>query len=249
MTKPEKFSPKLCFFYTVAAVVCAAITTPIPVQIGTLLFFGAMATFRERGLQSLRLTAIWTAPVAIPLLIVHGFVNPTFQVRSDFLFPIRPDGFDYAIVISLKLALFTLGIAVWRNVSRDRTFDAFVSWGFLPHAVLIVVTQGLALTKILADRSHAILLAQQARGMPVRKNLARKIASLPALVIPLVVHSLVDSDIRASALISRGLGSGPIRLARQEPPLSYGEWLFAGALLIVDSANIFASISMQVPAT
>jgi len=238
LSRAEDFSPKLCLCFTVAALVPACIPASTAVLMGAYLAVGVLAAVREQGISVFRLSAVWAAPLAIPLFVVHGVINPGFSTSADLSIPIRPEGVEFALTLTLKLALFTLGIAVWRTVTRDRTFDALISSGLLPQPLVVVVTQSIALTQLLEKRAKAILLAQQARGIPVRKNFARKVVSLPALVVPMVVHTLIEADVRASALISRGLGSGPIYPTRIEPPLPLKDQVLVCMLVVIDGAAL-----------
>jgi energy-coupling factor transporter transmembrane protein EcfT len=242
MMSSASFTPTTCAWFTAAALLPAALPVPLIALLAVFLILSVLAVGMEGGWRSVRTSAIWMLPISLPLLAVHGIVNPAFPASdtvAGFL-PIRHDGLIFAISLAVKLGLFALGVSVWRCVSRDQVFSALVRWRALPQPLLIVVMQAMSLLALVSHRAEAILLAQQARGIPVRGRFLSRLVALPTIVIPLVASTLVDSDARATALISRGLGSGPISWATQADRLTRTDWLFLAGLASVDVGAITA---------
>lgn len=220
----------------------AVLPVPLAAHFAVFLILSVLTVCMERGWRSIRTSAIWMLPISLPLLVVHGIVNPAFPLSdtvAGFL-PIRYDGLIFATSLAVKLGLFALGLSVWRGVNRDQIFSALVRWRALPQPLLIVIMQAMSLLVLVSHRAEAILLAQQARGIPVRGRFLSRLMALPTIVIPLVASTLVDSDARATALISRGLGSGPILWATQADRLTRIDWLFLAGLVSVDAGAIAA---------
>jgi hypothetical protein len=126
MMPSASFTPTTCAGFTAAALLPAALPVPLGALLAVFLILSVLAVLMEGGWRSVRTAAIWMLPISLPLLAVHGIVNPAFPV-SDTLagfLPIRHDGLIFAISLAVKLGLFALGVSVWRCVSRDQVFSA-----------------------------------------------------------------------------------------------------------------------------
>jgi len=154
-----------------------------------------------------------TLPLAVPLLAIHGVLNPHF--RADHLLwgilPIRSAGIEFAVVISARLFLFAAAMAIWRYTVASQVIGFFQRLG-LPSTLITVFAVASSSIGVVQQRGRAVYLAQQARGIDFRASVLSRITGLPKLVIPVAVATIVEGTERGVAMESRGLGSGPWRL-------------------------------------
>ena len=164
-----------------------------------------------------------TLPVVLPLLAIHGILNPHFRADRylwDFV-PLRAAGTEFAAVISARLFLVAAAMAIWRYTNGSQVIGFFYRIG-LPPALIAVVAMATSSIDIVQQKARAVFLAQQARGIDLRVTFASRVASLPKLVVPVAVATIVDSSERGAIMENRGVGSGPWRLQCWYLPPSTG---------------------------
>ena len=152
-------------------------------------------------------------PLLLPLLAIHGILNPQFP-RDYFLWsciPLRGAGAAFATVIACRLLLVAAAMSVWRYTVGSQVIGYFHRLG-LPSSLIAGFAVATSSVEVLQQRGHAVYLAQQARGINLRASFAARIAGLPKLVIPVAVATIVESGERGIMMESRGLGSGSWRL-------------------------------------
>ncbi len=154
-----------------------------------------------------------TLPLALPLLVIHGILNPQFRPEHlawGFL-PLRTSGAEFAIVIASRLLLVACAMAIWRYTVGSQVIGFSQRLG-LPSSVITVFAIATSSVQVVQQRGRAVYLAQQARGVDVRASFRARVVSLPKLVIPVAVATIVESAERGVVMESRGLGSGSWRL-------------------------------------
>lgn len=223
-------SPGLFLVWAGIALVALAILQ----SVFALLFFSAslliLGVAASRSVSLIFICLRWTIPFAIPLFIMHGVLNPSFEVTQYWLevIPLRYGGFEYGVIISLRVALVTVVAATLLHVDRDSLWKSLVAWR-VPLPLLVVAAQGMSTMGYLVRRSRAIYLAQRARGIAVGPGFMTRLRVLPTVVIPLIVSTLVDAHIRATALVNRGMGSGEMGSWHKAATLSMPEKMLAVA--------------------
>lgn len=185
-----------------------------------------------------RMAVLWqvlklTLPLAIPLVLIHGVLNPSFE-RTDTWFgvPVRFDGFVFGSIVSLRVLVLALVAVLWSIVDTQRLFWDAVRWRIpLPFTTSLVL--GASTARAIRRRAVSVLMAQQARGIPVHGNAIQRGRALVAVVIPVVISTLVESAKRGDLLAIRGFGHGHPTY----PPSQGGNWQTAlecvGALLVL----------------
>lgn len=166
--------------------------------------------------QTLKLTL----PLAIPLVLVHGVLNPTF-VRTDAWFgvPIRFEGFVFGAIVSLRVLVLALAAVLWSIVDTQRLLWDAVRWR-IPLPLTTSLVLGASTARFIRRRAVSVLMAQQARGIPVHGNVIQRARALVAVVIPVVISTLVESAKRGEILAIRGFGSRHPTC----PPSLAGKW-------------------------
>jgi energy-coupling factor transporter transmembrane protein EcfT len=165
----------------------------------------------SRSTSPIRIVAKLSLPFILPLLVIHGVLNPQFPQTFELPLhiPFRQAGFAWGLDIALRIVtLFGLA-TMWTHVDRDKLISDLVTLK-LPLPVLLLAAQTTAIVSIIDRRSHAILAAQQARGINIGPRFRSRVAALPKLLIPLFVTAITDADARAQIMVTRGLGSGRI---------------------------------------
>lgn len=179
-----------------------------------------------------------TLPLAIPLLAIHGVLNPQFRPDLWLLgfIPIRGAGVAFATSISARLFLVAAAMTVWRQTAGSQVISFFQRLG-LPSAVITVFALATSSVSVVQQRGRSVYLAQQARGINFRASVLSRVVGLPKLVIPVAVATLVESAERGVAMESRGLGCGPWQLTQWYSPPSVTRLLaeMASALIVLAS--------------
>lgn len=149
----------------------------------------------------------WTAPIVLPLLIVHGVFNSQFPITSWWMntIPIRDSGLAFSYDLAIRFLLFSVVAAYWLLIDRDAMVEVLLRTR-LPTPLIMLVIQGFVMGRLLQEKIEQIHLAQRARGIPVSATPFRRIVSLPALLIPAVVGTFIEAEARVPVLLAHGYG-------------------------------------------
>lgn len=226
---------RTCIWFSCVCIFAALINSELMVLAFSLVALLCLAFSMNSKRSVFKMTLLWILPIALPLLVIHGIINPSFDITvyAAAYIPIRIDGLTFASTLSLKLGLFTLAVAIWKNISRESAFAKFLSVRWIPYWMVIVIMQSISLVDHVSRRSESIFLAQQARGIQVRGSFISRIKALPKIIIPLIASTLVESDERATALGSRGFGAARLTTRHSDDSLKYGDYIFAALLTII----------------
>lgn len=165
------------------------------------------------SLHLIRMTAWLLLPLAIPLFFVHGILNPSYSSNSTIggFVPIRIQGLRYAAITSVHLGMVAMAFVIWKYVDRRHAL-VFFQRIHLPDKCLILLMVATSSMELLSERSRAVFLAQQARGVKWSGSLLSRFASFPRLLIPVVTASIVEGLQRGTIMEHRGLGSVKMRV-------------------------------------
>lgn len=197
----------------------------------------AAQSVRLRRFEPALLAAKVTLPLAVPLLLVHGILNPHFPAERLLweVLPWRGAGFAYAATVGARLALVAAAMTIWR-FTRSAEVIGFCHRIGVPAPVTSFVAIATASFELVQQKARSVQLAQQARGTDLRASLGARIAGLTKLVIPVAVAMIVEGHERGGVLENRGLGSGPWNLRRwyvpPRTPTLVLEWLLALAVFL-----------------
>jgi len=218
--------------FGVAGVVMLRNLTSLAVMAAGLMILSAFAV---RSLKIPWRALQFSAPFVVPLIFVHGVLNPGFQPAHPIVAFLawRPEGAIFAVEISMRIVVFTVIAVAWMSVDGDRLFREGVNAG-LPLGLVVLIAVTVSSLRTIRRRIESVFVAQQARGVPSGPGLFSRIRAMPTVVIPVVVSSITEGSARGQVLTSRGLGSSPLVLTH--PPVSSTayEWvvgLLAGPLL------------------
>ena len=232
--------PVVCVAWTVLASTALVAGNGIPSA--AVVVIGLLAAMLLTGLRAQAAAAAKAAiPLAIPLAVVHGFINPAFPAVAEWLgnVPVRPAGFAYAALVSLRVIAILLLGAVWSRVDAERLVDEARALR-LPLPLIFTLTAASSSLTTISRQIEHVYLAQQARGIASGPGFVARLKALPTIVLPVVTASLVEAAQRGDVLALRGLGSGPLPTMAARVPSS-GEWLRAATLLPVALAAVAVS--------
>lgn len=154
------------------------------------------------------LTAIkYALPFALPLLVIHGVLNPAFPVdRLVFgQIPLRLHGVVYATLVSLRILLLTIAAIAWRYVDADKLLLYSVKIR-IPINLITIIAVATSTVRMISLRVGAVYLAQQARGIAAGPGIAARFRALPAIILPVIISTLVEGSHRGDLMKNRGLG-------------------------------------------
>lgn len=200
----------------VGAAVCSALylayafifATPASLATASLCVVAGQAIYL-RTFEPAAFLAKATLPLAVPLVLIHGFLNPQFPVDHRWILhiPIRAEGIAFAGVVSARLLLVAASMAIWRYTTGTSVIGFFTRLR-LPPTAIAGITVAISSVELVQRKARAVYLAQQARGYDFRANLRARIVGLPKLIIPVVAATLVEGSERGATMENRGLGSG-----------------------------------------
>lgn len=170
------------------------------------LFVLVISFFFARSISIIWIILKWWLPFSIPLVLIHSVINPQHEVTfyAFSYIPIRFSGLQFSATILAKIWLITVVGASMAYGERNTFINFLLSYSF-PTKVVIIYSQALSSIDTLSRQIHVSFEAQKARGIETEGNLYSRLMALPRVIVPVVLSSLVDSDMRALHLENRGL--------------------------------------------
>jgi energy-coupling factor transport system permease protein len=167
---------------------------------------------------------LWTAvkallPITFSLFLIQGILFPPPDATPFQAGPLTLtyEGLAFAFLVATRLLTLSAAmLLLLRTTAPGDLVQALVERG-LPRSIGYLLLSALQIAPDMTMRAGAILEAQRSRGLETEGTL-RRLRSLPALVGPLIVGALVDTEERAMALESRAfLAQGPKTTLRDLP--------------------------------
>lgn len=187
------------------------------------MFVYGMSAVKER--RYIFTVAKWMLPFVVPLFLIHGVINPGFAEtgRIAGLIPVRADGLSFASLVSLRVVAITFVASYWAAVPANHLVDAFIQWR-APLRLVVLASQAIAVGQYIGRRANQVLLAQRARGIPVGPGFLARARAFPTIIVPVISSALLDADVRAHCLVTRGLGVAAIE-PWSKKDVELKEWL------------------------
>lgn len=191
--------------FVITGLVGAAALPNLPALLAVFLFgLSPLAAWGKVLSPFLRASGRALAPFFVSLLVVQGFFTPGREV----LFRLGPltftaEGLSSALLFASRLLLgLSSAILLLLTTRLDHLMLALTERGLSRQISYIVVT-ALQIVPHFQVRAQMILDAQRSRGLETEGGLLRRLAALRALVVPLLLSSLLETDKRAIALEAR----------------------------------------------
>ena len=192
-------------------------------------------------LRSLRVPAILLASI----VVVNALFFPGGRdvLASAGPFALTREGLEFGLVTAGRLlVVFLASILFLQTTLPDDLLEALVARG-VSHRLAWVVLSAMQAVPRLQRIAHAVLEAQQTRGLALSGSPAGRVRSLVPLVGPVLVGALLEVRERTLALEARGFGARRGRTAYRvvaDPPLDRGLRLalLAGMVAVVVAAVV-----------
>ncbi len=220
-----KPAPKLAF---VLFCWVTAVLAPLAVQIALLailvplpLFLPAWTLPTERARRTARRFLLFLLTLGAALVVVNGILFPGGAPAITLgRLRLSTPGCQFGLLVALRLALLSGSVLLFFLSTPMRVIADFIEERGLPPALALLTMLSVQTVERLPDRVRDILVAQEARGAPVRGSLFNRFRSLLAVLGPLTVSSLAESIERSHAFALRGLGTARTLPSYTTAPLS-----------------------------
>ncbi len=167
----------------------------------------AVGAWTKRSSKPIKLFLKVSLPLAIPIIVTHGVLNPTYPIDLHLfeLIPVRKEGLKFAFGIVRQVSILITLSSIWLLASPSELLDWLISRR-CPLLLYGTFAQALATIKLMERRGQAIYRAQQARGIKVGPDLLHRLKALPSVVLPVIISALNENERKTFALTSRGFG-------------------------------------------
>jgi energy-coupling factor transport system permease protein len=172
------------------------------------LFFatlGLIASAKVFG-PFIRMFAAISLPIAVPMLLIHGFLYPG---ETEILWrwgplSLREEGLRFAISVISRLFSMISGYFLLVMIAHPRDLMVALEARKVSPKVGYLVLSTLQLIPYIQRTSETILDAQRSRGLRLKGNIIKRFKSYVPLIAPVVMGSIQSLEIRAMALEVRG---------------------------------------------
>lgn len=230
----------------VAMVVIVVVVFALPTWWASAIVFVAVvipAAFTAGiGLRMAKIAAAILLPILIALVAIQGLFFPEgHHVLAEFgLAKVTVEGLQLALIVGLRLVVFVAtALVLLFTTHPGKLMDALTQRGMSPK-ISYVIASTLQIIPALRGRAEAILLAQQARGLPLGGGIIRRSRALMPLVTPLVLGMFTDVEERSTAMEARGFGSAARRTSLVLVPDTTGQRIARWLLALIAVAAIAA---------
>lgn len=159
-----------------------------------------------------RIVAIIGTPLAISLLVIHGLFFPGNETVIYTFEPVPvvervyyyQEGFEFALLYLFRILVLMLALLATIVTTHPKRLTIALMNKGMSNKFAYVFLAALQLIPQMQERALDILDAQQARGLDTKASIRRRVKSLLALMIPLLIGTLIATETRALALESRG---------------------------------------------
>jgi energy-coupling factor transport system permease protein len=210
---------KLCGLLWAAT---AAFVLPWPAAFALAAVLAAWGVQSGIGGSFVRRLLLFIGPLAIALLVIHGFLMHYPDSRAFGPLAFSLGGVAHALRILARLAAVVsasfLFVATTHPADLLKSMDAS---GF-PPGLSYLVASPMLLAGMFAMRTRAIHDAQRTRGLALDGSFWTRLRALPALLLPLVIVGLLEANQRALALHGRAFRALPRRTVLDPPADSRG---------------------------
>ena len=154
----------------------------------------------------LLLTVLTLGPLALSMVIVHGFFNPNGETILWAWGPLtlRLEGLRFGAQLLTRLVPLMLATALVLLTTTPADLAAALTEAGLPREIGYILLSALLLLPQMRVQAQRIQAAQQSRGLAVQGSVWRRIRAVPALLGPLLGSALLAAEGRALTLELRG---------------------------------------------
>ena len=179
-------------------------------------------------------------PIAVLLVLVQGFANPSNRTLAFGLGPIAfyQEGLLVAVLAALRISCLVTATFLLSFTTRPEDLaEALMQRGLSPR-MGYVLQSALQIIPQTLETANRIQDAQRARGLETEGPLIQRARAYLPLMLPLVLTSLVATQERAMALEVRGFGLPVRRIDRRVFPDNTVQRILRWALILAVPAAI-----------
>ena len=184
-----------------ALAACSTLLLPVRTilplySLAAFLILLVLKTTRRRA----KYVAFLMVPLAIGLWLVHGGTLVEWLGGE----PRNPQRWAHAITLWLRILAIVSTAQLWMACVPVQRFIRALFASRLPPGVAYLFAGPLLVVEQLKRQLAIIHEAQRTRGVPLDEAWYRRVAAIPALIVPLVHNALNDLAVRGAALDMRG---------------------------------------------
>lgn len=181
-----------------------------PMIIAVSLFVLAILTRVYRPIT--KIVVITGTPLALALIVIQGLFFPDNVTPYYIIEPVPivdqiifyEEGLLFALLFLFRILTLMITLLLVIVTTHPKRLTIALEDKGLSNKFAYVFLSALQLIPEMQNRAKAIVDAQQARGLDTKANIRKRMKSVLALFIPLMIGMLIAAETRALALESRG---------------------------------------------
>lgn len=214
-----------------------------PMIIAVSLFAIAILTRVYRPIT--KIVVITGTPLALALIVIQGLFFPDNVTPYYIIEPVPivdqiifyEEGLLFALLFLFRILTLMITLLLVIVTTHPKRLTIALEDKGLSNKFAYVFLSALQLIPEMQNRAKAIVDAQQARGLDTKANIRKRLKSVLALFIPLMIGMLIAAETRALALESRGFTRTGDRTSLFHVPdtlLDRGlRWAGVGAVFVI----------------
>lgn len=216
-----------------------------PIFLVGLMGFVLGATIMAKSLANVK--RIW---ILLLLLFVYStllwpfFVEghtPLFEIGNQV---ITVEGVSYGLGMGLRLNVMLLSGMFMLSTTAIEEFTRGLHRLGMPHALGFALSLAFRWVPTLLGSVSSVVQAQRARGLDLPSgNMISKLRQYPPLVVPLIGHTLRQTNLLAMALESKGFGPGHQRRSLLDSAMNGVDYLVLGMMLGTVAGSIWMRLN------
>lgn len=215
---------------------------PAPVLLAAAALVWLAGALNRIGWAMGRRLGLLLGPVALALVLVHGFMLANGAPQPLGPLDYYPQGLARALTYFSRIALLLSVSLLVVMTTRVNDLARALDQKRLPPEVSYLLTAPLNLVDGIADEAAAIRDSLQVRGLSARSGLRARLRLLGAMLAPMVRGMISDAGTRAEALDMRGFRALPGRTLLEPLTETRAEAMLRKGLLAASLAQVLALV-------
>jgi len=214
------------------------------------LLLGLMGLVLGTTIMAKSLANVKRILVLLVLLFVYSLIlwpffvegkTPFFEIGTQI---ITIEGVLYGLGMGLRLNVMLLSGIFMLSTTAIEEFTQGLHRLGVPHALAFALSLAFRWVPTLLGSVNAVVQAQRARGLDLPSGtIFSKLRQYPPLVVPLIGHTLRQTNLLAMALESKGFGPGYPRRSLLESRMTGVDYLVLGIMIGLVSGSIWLRLN------
>ncbi len=214
------------------------------------ILFGLLVLVLGVTLMAQSLTNVRKIWVLLLLLFVYSMILWPFFVEGQTPFleigshVITIEGVSHGLGMGLRLNVMLLSGILLLSTTAIEEFTQGLHRLGVPQTMGFALSLAFRWVPTLLGSVSAVVQAQRARGLDLPSGtIFSKLRQYPPLVVPLIGHTLRQTNLLAMALESKGFGPGRQRRALSESRMTRFDYLALGIMIGLVSVSIWLRLN------